>query len=100
MFRVVLLHRVIRLGVVLVVVDLLAGVVLLMVDLCAVLRCELAAVGCAIAAYFVVDLGFAIFKMTGLARSQLPYFTPFAMRSCWLASRVLTRLIAAVAGLP
>src|SRR6266852_5984000 len=45
---VVLLHGAISLGVVLVVVDLLAGIVLL-----------------------VVDFGFAIFQVTGFARSQL-----------------------------
>ena len=68
---VVLLHGAISLGVVLVVVDLLAGIVLLVVDLGAFLRCESAAVGCAIVAHFVVDFGFAIFQVTGFARSQL-----------------------------
>ena len=68
---VVLLHGAISLGVVFVVVDLLAGTVLLMVDLSAFLRCESAAVGCAIVAHFVIDSGFAIFQVTAFARSQL-----------------------------
>ena len=68
---VVLLHGAISLGVVLVVVDLLAGIVLLVVNLCVLLRRELAAVGCAIATHFVVDLCFAIFQVAGFMRSQL-----------------------------
>jgi len=72
MFRVVLLHWVIGFGVVLVVVDLLAGVVLLVVHLCAFLRRELAAVGRAVVAHFAIDVRFAIFQVTGFARSQLP----------------------------
>ena len=59
-------------GVVLVVVDLLAGIVLLVVDLCALLRSELAAVGRAIVAHFVIDFRFAIFQMAGFSRSELP----------------------------
>src|SRR6267154_6194691 len=68
---VVLLHGAISLGVVLVVVDLLTGIVLLVVDLCALLRRELAAVGCAIVTRFVVDFGFAVFQVAGFMRSQL-----------------------------
>jgi len=68
---VLLLHGAISLGVVLVVVDLLAGVVLLVVDLCALLRRELAAVGCATVTHFVVDLRFAIFQVAGFTWSQL-----------------------------
>src|SRR5260370_40309642 len=68
---VVLVHGAIGLGVVIVVVDLLAGIVLLVADLGAFLRCESAAVGCAIVAHFVTDFGFAVFQVTAYARSQL-----------------------------
>ena len=71
LFRIVLLSRVIGLRVVFVVVELLAGIVLLMIDLGALLRAESAAVGRAVVAHFVIDVGFAIFKMAGFAWSQL-----------------------------
>lgn len=69
---VVLLHRVIGLGVVLVVVNLLARMVLLMIDLRALLRREFAAVGRAIIVHFVVDVCLSVFEVAGLAGSQLP----------------------------
>ena len=71
-FGVVLLHRAIGFGVVFVVGDLFADVVLLVVDLRALLRCELAAVGCAVVVDFAIDVCFAIFQMAGFERSQLP----------------------------
>ena len=52
---VVLLRRVIGLGVVLVVVNLLARIILLMIDLRVLMLRELAAVGRAIIVHFVVD---------------------------------------------
>ena len=69
---VVLLRRVIGLGVVLVVVNLLARIVLLMIDLGALLLRELAAVGRAIIVHFVVDVRLSGFEVAGLTGSQLP----------------------------
>ena len=71
-----LLDRAIGPAVVLVLVDLLAGVVLLMIDLGALLRGELAAIGSAVVSHFAVDIGFAMFQMTGFMRSQLPRLNP------------------------
>src|SRR5450432_2027132 len=59
-------------GVMLIVVNLLACVVLLMVHLRAFLAGQVSAVGGAIVVYFVMDVGFFIFQVAGLARSQLP----------------------------
>ena len=68
---IVLLHRAIGPGVVLVVVNLPTRIVLLMINLRALLRRQLAAVGGAVVAHFAVDIRFAILKVAGLARSQL-----------------------------
>ena len=68
---VVLLHRAIRPGVVLVVVNLPARIVLLMIDLCALLRPELAAVRRTVVANFTIDVRFSVLESAGLPRSQL-----------------------------
>jgi hypothetical protein len=69
---VVLLHRAIRPGVVLVVVNLPAHSVLLMIDLGALLRRELAAVRSTVVANFTVDVRLSALESAGLTRSQLP----------------------------
>lgn len=73
---IVLLHRAIRPGVVLVVVNLPAGVVLLMIDLRALLRCEFAPISRTIIVYFVADVRFSVFEVPSLLRSQLPRLHP------------------------
>ena len=77
--------------VVLVVVDAVADPVLLAVDLLSFLLRQLAAVGLAIVANFTVQVGFAAFKILGLARVSRPVCTPLAMRSCWSWRRSLTQ---------
>ena len=66
-----LLHRAIRPGVVLVVVNLPAGVVLLMIDLRALLRSELASVRRSVVANFTVDICLSLLEPAGLPWSQL-----------------------------
>src|SRR4249920_3278617 len=73
---VVLLHRVIGLGVVLVVVNLLARIVLLMIDLPTLLLRELAAVNRAIVMNSVVDVRLSVFEVPSLMRGQLPRLHP------------------------
>ena len=67
-----LLHRAIRPGIVLVVVNLPARVVLLMIDLCALLRREFAAVRRSVAANFTVDLRLSVLESARLTRIPLP----------------------------
>jgi hypothetical protein len=79
-----LLGAIVSLIVVLVLVDLLAGLILLARNLFVFRRRQLAAVGAAIGGDFVVDVGFAMLHVGGLARSELPGTDPWAMRPCWL----------------
>ena len=68
---VVLLHRAICPGVVLVVVNLPARIILLMINLRPLLRRELAAVRRTVVANFTIDVRLSLLKSAGLPRSQL-----------------------------
>ncbi len=77
-----MLHATLSASVVLFAVNVTGFAILFAIDLLFFAGSQLAAVGCAVGAYLLVDTALLVFDFGRFAGSQLAGLTPWAMRSC------------------